>query len=181
MGGFVTWAKRCLKYENRSRGRDESTARGRVVAHRAQGFLAFAVHRPEDELQLFARVAECPEEGAVRSPGVGEGLPVGAGLDRGACMQPIERHPVRPQPASVGPSRRQVPVDRLAVEEAAGAQVHRHDVAGSEPPAAEHAFVVDASTPTSEASTTRPSHGHDVARGPESVAVEGRPDDAFRP
>ena len=93
IGGFVTWAKRCLKYEKSRRGRSRAPP---AACRRPSSRWARCPRSnigPEHELQLLARVAEGAQHGPARRGRCSRPRSAVAPGDGGDAMRAAARRP----------------------------------------------------------------------------------------
>ena len=137
----------------------------RVVAHRADGFLAGDRHRRHQELEVFLGVAEGLL--AIEQRDVGRGRP---------CAAPSGRSSstiwVRAEPLLVGLGGRQLGLDLVVGDDAPLLEVDEQHLARLQAPLADDAAFLD----RQHAGLGRHDHlvvgGDHVAGGPQAVAVE---------
>ena len=139
----------------------------RVVAHRADAFLAGLRHRAHQELDVFLGVAErlLAVEQRLGKPG--------RGRPRRQVFE-LDAHAVDPLPVRLG--RRELVLQLLVVDDPALLEVDQEHLAGLQAPFLDDAVLGDRQHAALRAHDDEAVVGDEVARGPEAVAVERRAD-----
>ena len=170
MGGLVTCAKCCLKYENRSCGFSERTARGVSVPIEPSGSLPFWAIGERRIAQVLHRV---PESELPLEEGGGLRAPVGRRL--GQLVQ-VDLTLLQPLPVRLAHEER--PLDLLVVQELVALRVHDEHLARLQPPPLDHVLGRHPQRPVLGRHDHPAVPRHRVAGRPQAVAVERRADDA---
>ncbi len=168
MAGFVTWAKRCRKYDASGLALPGERRDRRVVAHRVHGIPSGLRDRPQHQAQLLPRV---PVE---RMPG-GEVLLADPGRSTLlACRDG------RGDPGRVRLATGELPLE-LAVEQQASLRIDGQLLAGAEPRPPHGALVGERDRPRLGGDGNEPVAAHRHAERTQAVAVErGAAHDAVR-
>ena len=140
---------------------------GRIVAHRADAFLAGLGHRAHQELDVFLGVAEglLPVEQAFAGA-----RPRG----RGRQVLELDAHAVDPLPVRLGGG--ELVLELLVVDDPALLEVDQEHLAGLQPPLLDDPALGDRQHAGFRGHDHQAVVGDDVARRAEAVAVEGGAD-----
>ena len=166
----MTCAKCCLKYENRSCGLSERTAKRRVRAHRPVGLLAVLGHRGEEYALVLDGVPEGP---LALQQGGRFGTRVGVGL--GELVQ-VDLTLLQPAPVRLPPE--QGPLDVLVVQQLVPLGVDDEHLPRLESPAFDHVLGGHPQGPVLGGHDDPAVPGDRVACGTQPVPVQRRSDDA---
>ncbi len=139
----------------------------RVGAHRAERFLALARHRRQQDPEVLVRVSE-------RDLPLEDRVVIGGG--RLVLGQVGELDEVLAQPVGVGVLRRELGLDLLVVDDPAARRVHQEDPARVQALLDQHVLRRDVQHADLGGHDDQAVLRHVVARRPEPVPVEDRPD-----
>ena len=125
IGGLVTWLKFCRKKCESGRYWSRQHGERRVVAHRADGFLAVLHHRMKDQLEIFERRSGGDLAAAQFVRGRSSAR-LGPGADDRLQLDDLLR------PFLVGMFVREFVLDRAVFVEAAFREIDRDHLAGTD-------------------------------------------------